>query len=72
MRPNERKWFDLYKRKLNCIDQKILINGDYDSTSVKHLQVRYVKCDPELRADCKSDEEITEYLKEKYIVIAHN
>ena len=70
--PASKVWYDLYRKKLNCIDHKIVISGDYDSESVKHLSIRFMKCDPEVRSDCKSEDEINEYIKNKFIVLMYN
>ena len=40
----------------------IALNGDYNTPQTKNLQIVFVKCDPQERDDCKSDEEIDDWL----------
>ena len=36
------------------------------------MTITLIKCDPEQRSTCKSDKEIAEYLRDKYIVVLEN
>ena len=67
-----RDWFEFYWQKLSCIDDKVTVHGDYNSHTVSHFQIHLVKCDPDQRTTCKSEEEITEWLKRKFIIVVNN
>ena len=58
---------DVYWKKLNCVDQKLIVHGDYQSVDVTHLTIHLERCNPEVRSDCKTDEEITFWLRRKFI-----
>ena len=48
---------------MKCWNEESLdLFGNYDSSAAKNLIVAFEKCDPEKRNDCKSEQEITEWL----------
>ena len=61
-----------YFPKMKCIDDEIYIYGDYNSKSAQVLNLIFEACDPEKRSTCKSEEEITAWLKRKYIITVEN
>ena len=61
-----------YWKKLYCYDEEVGIHGDYESSTVDHLQVSLVRCDPEKRSTCKSEEEITTWMQRLFLVHYHN
>ena len=63
--------FAAYKNIMKCIEDPYEIYGDYDADMTSNLMVVLEKCNPEKR-ECKTDEEITEYLKFSYIIVLHN
>ena len=62
-----------YTPKMKCINEEGLsIKGNYDSAVARNLMVAFSKCDSEERNDCKSEQEITDWLSFKYIIIHKN
>ena len=55
-----------------CTDVPLDVAGEYNSDSIRHLQIHFIKCNSSIRDDCKSDEEITEWLKRKFIFVITN
>ena len=63
--------FKFYQKKFFCPDQKDLrIYGDFNTASAQLLNVQFIKCHD--RPDCKTPEEITQFLRTKFIMIAYN
>ena len=55
---------------MKCIDENISIRGDYSTPSAQRLFLQFEKCDSSKDSNnCKSDIEITNWLKQKLIVI---
>ena len=54
------------------------VQGDYNSSKARHLQIRFEKCEQEREDElktgvrCKADEEIKEWLKRKFIITYAN
>ena len=65
-------WFLSFYKKLQCTDVPLDVSGNFNSNSIRHLQIHLVKCDSSIRGDCKSDEEITEWLRRKFIIVMTN
>ena len=66
-----RDWLELYYPKLLCFKREDLwLHGDYNSQTARMINVQLRKCRD--RPDCKSDEEILEYFRGRYIMILHN
>ena len=77
-----------YRKKFWCFDfekmeadgynpSQIEVQGDYNSDKARHLKIMFEKCDSETIDEstygpCKSDEEISDWLKRKFIVILEN
>ena len=59
MEESKAAWLKSYARRLNCVNERISILGEYNSDVAQVLGIELVKCNPELRIDCKTDEEIT-------------
>ena len=58
-----------YGPKLKCMNvDKLELLGNYDTAEAKTLMVAFVKCDSKLRNDCKTEEEIHEWLTFRYII----
>ena len=69
---SSRGWMDYYWKKFYCYDEVVPIKGDYDGSDVSHLQISFVKCNPEERSTCNSDEVIEQWLKRTFIIFIHN
>ena len=69
---NSKAFLEYYWRKLYCVDEFIDIHGNYNSADASALQISFVKCDPSLRKTCKSDEEITNFMKRLFMVHLNN
>ena len=62
-----------YGPKLKCMNvDKLELLGNYDTAEAKTLMVAFVKCDSKLRNDCKTEEEIHEWLTFRYIIRLQN
>ena len=58
---------ELYHKKFLCVDeQELYIRGEYSSKSARSVSVNLEKCHD--RVDCKSDEEITNFIRSKYLI----
>ena len=80
---NSKKDLRYYYKKFYCFDyeklketstlpDEIEIQGDYNSVKARHLKLMFEKCDPTERTTCKSELEISEWMRRKYIVILEN
>ena len=58
---------DLYQKKFICPDKEdLLIFGDYNTQDTQIFNVQFIKCHD--RPDCKTPDEITKTLRNKYIL----
>ena len=63
--------FEVYQKKFYCPDKEdLVIFGDYNTASAQLLNVQFVKCHD--RPECKKPEEITEFLRSKFIMLTFN
>ena len=69
-------WLDFYQKKLLCTDQSdMMIRGDYNSQTAQILVIEFNRCHNKTSADsvvCKSEQEINEFIKGKYLTILSN
>ena len=72
MNENHRHYVTRDMQKLYCVDEILELHGDYNSGFVTHFGIHLEKCNPSVRSDCKSDEEITQWLKRKFIITIRN
>ena len=56
---------------MKCIDEEFEIKGNYDTDSASNLLIVFEKCDSSQRK-CKTDTEIEQFLKWKYILYSQN
>ena len=58
---------------MKCLDDDSLTQlfGNYDSNVANNLMIVFEKCDSTVRA-CKTDQEITDWLVFKYIILFEN
>ena len=54
-----------------CVDKPYTLSGDYNSQSVSHLNIQFERCNSE-ENECMEDEEITEWLRRKFILTLSN
>ena len=52
------EYFKVYGNKMKCVDEKIKLQGNFDTVKARTLAVVFEKCDPLLRSTCKTEEEI--------------
>ena len=58
---------------LKCItDDKTKIKGNYNTHIAQNLMVVFEKCDIKTQKACKSEEEISEWMQNKYILTLTN
>ena len=73
--PNAVSDFEFYFKKFKCIQkEKLRIQGDYNSARTRSLVLEFDKCQetPENPIKCKSDDEILQWLRRKFILIYSN
>ena len=46
--------------------------GNYNNDAARNFIITLSKCDPTKRSTCKSDEELKQFLKEKFIIVYEN
>lgn len=57
---------------MKCLDEDLTqLFGNYDSKMANNLMIVFEKCDKEVRT-CKTDQEITDWLVFKYIILFEN
>ena len=60
-----------YKKKFKCAPAEDLeIWGDFNSVRSQVIEVNFVKCDGHV--ECKSESEIRDWMREKYILLVYN
>ena len=65
-------WYKTYSGKMHCFDDQIRLQGNYDTQVARTLAISFEKCDPTVRETCKSEEYISNWIKEKYFITAEN
>ena len=61
----------LFRKKFRCMDEKDrFISGNFNTVNASQIRVSLLKCKG--KDYCKSDEEITEFIKGKYLVMYVN
>ena len=68
---NERD-FEIYGQKMLCPIKPIDLFGNFDSDASQNLMVAFVTCEPSETQTCKTQDEIEQWLKFKYIVVLEN
>ena len=63
---------EIFGHRLKCLEEDISMFGHYDSSATQNLMVAFMSCDPKSRNDCKSEDEISEWLSNKYIITLVN
>lgn len=48
------------------------MNGDFDSTAARLLSIRLNRCVPNDKVECKSEDEIDEFFRNKLILLMYN
>ncbi len=62
-----------YRTKMKCIDEPYQIWGDYNSDIAQNLMVVFERCDTKAEGNnCKTNNEIDEWLLGKYIFTLEN
>ena len=56
---------------MKCFDEKISLNGNFNTENAQNLVLVFEKCDPSVTT-CKSEEVIEEFIRSSYIVTAEN
>ena len=66
------KWFKTYSQKMWCLDDPLDIQGNYDTIAARTPSISLVKCDREKRTTCKSDKEIDDFVRGKFLITIEN
>ena len=68
---SQRTFVDTYQKKFICLNEEdLFLYGDYDSANASQFEIQLIKCTN--RDDCKSEEEIREYFRQKFILLMYN
>lgn len=66
----------LYKKKILCTDEReMMIKGDYNSNTAQQLIISFNRCHKDNSPPgtvCKSEKEINEFIRGKYLVLLTN
>ena len=61
----------LYRKKLRCIDEKDrFISGNFSTSNASNIRVYLNRCQG--RDYCKTNEEINQFMKDKYLLVYIN
>ena len=70
MDPSQAVYAERYWRKFICINEKDrFIYGNFDSVEARLLNVQLKRCEG---AGCKSPDEITEFFRNKFVLMLSN
>ena len=64
-----------HKRKLMCADREdYMLYGDYGTFKASQFNVQFIKCNQETNPgiECESEEEITRFIRDKWIFLLYN
>ncbi len=71
MEANFDRDIELYQKKFICPDlEDLKIFGDFSTQAAQLFNVQFIKCHD--RPDCKTPEEITKILRNKFILSVYN
>jgi hypothetical protein len=57
---------------LQCTRNSISLQGNFNTARARVLEMYFERCDSKVRRTCKSNTEVKEWLKDKYIWFAYN
>ena len=73
--PGSRDEVAFYSKKFLCVDKEdYSLYGDYNSARAQQFNVQFLRCNAEDHpdVDCASEEEITEFIRNKFMLILYN
>lgn len=71
----EERQRNLFTRKmsvLRCLEEPLELIGNWDTEVTNLAQIYLESCDPEERSTCKSDSEVKDWMKNKYMFLVFN
>ena len=67
------KLISMYQKKFRCINKEdMYVNGDFDSAQARLISMRLNRCVNTDTLTCKSEEEITQFFRDKLLLVIHN
>lgn len=64
---------ETYQKKMKCIEPaEMRINGDYNSAKASLINIRLVRCSESDGVECKPQEEITRFFRNKFLFLLFN
>ena len=57
---------------LQCTDQPLNLIGNFNTGTAQLILIMFEKCDSTKRKTCKSNAEVREWMKNKYIILVYN
>ena len=66
-------FLEIYQKKFKCINhEEMWVRGSFDSESARLISIRLNRCVESETQKCKSDEEITQFFRNKFLVFLYN
>ena len=70
---SNKAYIEIYQKKFRCLDKDLLaISGDFNSAAARLLLLRLERCRESETLKCKSDDEITEFFRDKWLFLLFN
>ena len=69
--PKHKAQVDFHLPKLKCMKSGFNVYGDFETVDSTFLAITHSSCDFLNNANCKSQEEVQEWLKHKYAFIVY-
>ena len=71
--PNAKKYPSTYQKKFLCVDKDYLeIYGDFNTAVASQFNIQLIKCKGGKEKGCKDDAEITNFFRNKWIMLYYN
>ena len=70
--PDHKRLIKTYGGMMQCMDEDVNLVGDFKAFSGSSFMYAFERCDPAGPIECKSDEEISAFLENKYLIIMSN
>lgn len=71
MNKNSENYVRTFRKKMLCLNKEDLsIYGSWDTKFTKMMDIQLRKCTN--RPDCKSEQEILQFFRDKFVIVLHN
>lgn len=72
---NGKALIETYQKKFKCIgEEDLYTKGDWNADRASLMNVQLIKCNKETHPEleCKSEDQITKFLRDKFIILLYN